>query len=207
MLNKMTRAEQKAQRPYEILEAAFEEFSIKGYAAARLDDIAKRIGISKGTIYLYFPTKEALFEAMTHHHSQPYRDVLTTAESFKGSYSERLRALLLFAFEKISKDKKIQQLLRLSLTEGSRFPEIVDRYYQEFVGPLAGAIGKLLAAGVAAGEFRAGPATSTPEVIMGSILHLMILHINVPGRRRINKQTLVEAHLDLTLNGVLAHPS
>ncbi|MGB8664848.1 MAG: TetR/AcrR family transcriptional regulator [Serratia inhibens] len=203
MLNKMTRAQQKAQRPQEIMEAAFEEFSIKGYAATRLDDVAKRLGISKGTIYLYFPTKEALFEAMAHHHSQPYRDVLVMVETFQGSNAERLRQLLLFAFEKISKDKKIQQMLRLSLTEGVRLPEIVDRHYDEFVAPLAAAVGKLLQAGVTEGEFRQGPATSTPEVIMSSILHLMILHINVTGRRHLDKQTLIDAHLDLTLNGLL----
>jgi AcrR family transcriptional regulator len=204
MVNKMTRAQQKAQRPQEIMEAAFEEFAIKGYAATRLDDIARRLGISKGTIYLYFPTKEALFEAMAHHHSQPYRDVLAMSELFKGTCAERLRQLLLFAFEKISKDKKIQQMLRLSLTEGIRLPEIVDRHYDEFVEPLAGAIGKLLKEGVEAGEFHDGPAAGTPEVIMSSILNLMILHINVTGRRHLNKDTLIEAHLDLMLNGLLS---
>ena len=203
MINKMTRAEQKAQRPQEIMEAAFEEFAIKGYAAARLDDIARRLGISKGTIYLYFPTKEALFEAMAHHHSQPYRDVLSMSDSFNGTCTERLRQLLLYAFEKISKDKNIQQMLRLSLTEGVRLPEIVERHYDEFVEPLAGAIGKLLKEGVEAGEFRDGPASGFPEVIMSSILNLMILHINVTGRRHLKKEILIEAHLDLMLNGLI----
>jgi hypothetical protein len=81
---------------------------------------------------------------MAHHHSQPYRDVLSMSDSFKGTCAERLRQRLLFAFEKISKDKKIQQMLRLSLTEGVRLPEIVDRHYDEFVEPLAGAIGSLI---------------------------------------------------------------
>lgn len=205
MLKKMTRAQQKARRPDEILEAAFEEFSIKGYAAARLEDIASRLGVSKGTLYLYFPTKEALFEAAAHHHSQPFRDVLGRVESFEGSYTERLQQLLLFAFAKISKDKKIQQMLRLSLTEGVRLPEIVDRHYDEFVAPLSSAIDKLLTAGVAAGEFRDGPATRTPEVIMGFILHLMILHINITGHRHLNKNTLIEGYLDLIMNGLRVH--
>ncbi|NEH21173.1 TetR family transcriptional regulator (plasmid) [Pantoea agglomerans] len=204
MPNKLTRAQQKAQRPQEIMEAAFEEFAIKGYAATRLDDIARRLGISKGTIYLYFPTKEALFEAMAHYHSKPYHDVLSMAESFKGTCGERLRQLLLFAFEKISKDTKIQQMLRLSLTEGIRLPEIVERHYDEFVEPLAAVINKLLREGVEAGEFRDGPASGTPEVIMSAILNLMILHINVTGQRHLNNSSLIDAHLDLMLNGLRA---
>lgn len=204
MPSKMTRAEQKAQRPQEIMEAAFEEFAIKGYAATRLDDIARRLGISKGTIYLYFPTKEALFEAMAHYHSKPYRDVLKMADSFQGTCGERLRQLLLFAFEKISKDTKIQQMLRLSLSEGIRLPEIVERHYDEFVEPLAALISKLLREGVDAGEFRDGPASGTPEVVMSAILNLMILHINVTGQRHLNKSNLIDAHLDLMLNGLRA---
>lgn len=203
MLNKMTRAQQKAQRPQEIMEAAFEEFSINGFAATRLDDIAKRLGISKGTIYLYFPTKEALFEAMAHHHSQPFKEVLAKVDSFKGNNADRLRQLLLFAFEKISNNKKIQQMLRLSLTEGTRLPEIVDRHYEEFVAPLAETIGKILAAGIAEGEFRQSCAATMPEVIMSSIMHMMILNITAMGRRNLDKQALIDAHLDLTLHGLL----
>lgn len=202
-LNKMSRAEQKAQRPYEILDAAFEEFSEKGYMATRLEDVAKRLGITKGTIYLYFPTKEALFEAVAQHTSKPFADVLALVDTLQGTYAERLHTLFLLAYEKISEDKRIQKMVRLSLIEGTRFPDMVDRHYNEFIAPLSRAIGVLVEEGVAAGEFRRGAAASMPDVVMGSILHITVWRLLATSRLNLDETAFIEAHIDLTLNGLL----
>lgn len=200
---KTSRAERKARRPHEILEAAFEEFTRKGYAATRVEDVGARLGVTKGTIYLYFPTKDALFEAMSRRMLAPFTDVLTSAGTLKGSYAERLRTLLLLAYEKVADDRKTRELLRLSLAEGARFPVIVDRLHDEFIAPLHDAVGALVGQGVASGEFRQGAAASMPDVVVSSVLHITIWRLMFADRMPLNEPAFIEAHVDLALNGLL----
>src|SRR5689334_10132513 len=98
---KLTRAEQKAQRPAQILAAAFEEFVAKGYAAARVEDIAERVGVTKGTVYVYFEAKEVLFESMIRAGSRGFGDIAARAKSLHGTPLERLTALLHILYEEL----------------------------------------------------------------------------------------------------------
>jgi AcrR family transcriptional regulator len=203
---KISRAEQKARRPQEILEAAFEEFTAKGYVGTSVEDVATRLGVTKGTIYVYFPTKDALFEAMIHHISTPFVDLRASLNTLTGTCSERLRALLLLSYEKVGNDRRQRELLRLALAEGTRFPDIIDRHHDQVIAPLLAAIGSLLEQGVASGEFRQGPAASVPEVIISSIIHLDLLRLMFADRRPLNEAAFIEAHVDLILQGLLRHP-
>ncbi|RWM98763.1 MAG: TetR/AcrR family transcriptional regulator [Mesorhizobium sp.] len=204
MEKKLSRAEQKARRPHEILDAAFEEFVEKGYAATRVEDVAARLGVTKGTVYLYFPTKEALFEATIGHVSAPFEDVRASIDALQGSHSDRLRQLLLLGYDKLSGDRKTRELLRLQLAEGSRFPNIIDRHYSEFIAPLLDAVRALIEQGVASGEFHQGAAASIPEVVISSAVHLTIWKLIFADRNPIDEATFIEAHIDLVLNGLLA---
>ncbi|OHV75394.1 TetR/AcrR family transcriptional regulator [Ensifer sp. LCM 4579] len=200
---KTSRAEQKARRPQEILEAAFEEFTVKGYTATRVEDVAARLGVTKGTVYLYFPTKDVLFEEMFRHMSTPFADLLASVDTLGGSAADRLRALLLLAYDKIADDRKTRELLRLSLSEGTRFPDIVDRHHEEFIAPLIAAIGSLVEKGVASGEFREGAVAKFPDVVASSILHIAVWRLMFADRRPIDGPAFIDAHLDLALNGLL----
>lgn len=199
---KSSRAEQKARRPLEILESAFEEFTANGYAATRVEDVAARLGITKGTVYLYFPTKDALFEAMIRHMSTPFTDILASVATLEGSYPDRLRALLLLAHEKIAGDRKTRELLRLTLAEGARFPNIVDRHYDEFIAPLLGAVRALVDQAVVAGEFRGGAAAEVSDVVASSVLHVAVMRLMFADRRPVEGTAFIAAHLDLVLNGL-----
>ncbi|WP_312620524.1 TetR/AcrR family transcriptional regulator, partial [Agrobacterium pusense] len=77
---KLSRAEQKIQRPLQILDAAFEEFTKRGFTATRVEDIADRVGVTKGTVYVYFETKEALFAAMIEHVGRPFQEAFEAYE-------------------------------------------------------------------------------------------------------------------------------
>ncbi|AWI59595.1 TetR/AcrR family transcriptional regulator [Sinorhizobium fredii] len=200
---KTSRAEQKARRPQEILEAAFEEFTVKGYAATRVEDVAARLGVTKGTVYLYFPTKDVLFEEMFRHMSTPFTDLLASVGTLEGSAADQLRALLLLAYEKIADDRKTRELLRLSLSEGTRFPDIVDRHHDEFIAPLIAAVRTLVEEGVASGEFRDEAAAKFPDVVASSILHVAVWRLMFADRKQIDGPTFIEAHFDLALNGLL----
>jgi AcrR family transcriptional regulator len=143
------------KRPQQILDAAFEVFGDHGLARARLDDIAKRAGIGKGTIYLYFPNKEALFKEMIRqtviaHLERSERDLdgdrSATATAQLRDYMRELWTLV--------RSPAYQVVMRLVIAELHRFPELVEFYLQEVVSRKQQLLDRLIRRGVASGEFR-----------------------------------------------------
>ena len=204
--NKLTRAEQKAHRPAQILDAAFEEFVAKGFVATRVEDVAERIGVTKGTIYLYFPTKEELFSAMIEHISSPLEELLRDAGELKGTCRQRLRSLLHLFYETVSQDRRARELIRFVIAEGSRFPQAIEAHRMEFIDPLLARTQSLLDEGVASGEFRDAPAAFA-RVIVAPIIAMMVDKLIVGGLRDAGAPFYIEAHLDLVMNGLVADDS
>ena len=200
------RARRKAERPAEILDAAFEEFVRNGYAATRLEDVASRAGVTKGTIYFYFETKERVFEEMIRHTAQAFLpDLERYVSDLKGSYTARLRDLIVFVYRRIADDRAARETLRFLIAEGTRFPDLVDRHYEEFVHPMIEQFQKILEAGVAAGEFRASPATAFTEIVMSPALLLSLWSLLFGSRKKIDIADFTDASIDLLMRG-LAHP-
>ncbi|WFU12064.1 TetR/AcrR family transcriptional regulator (plasmid) [Rhizobium sp. CB3090] len=198
------RAQRKAQRPNEILDAAFEEFVERGYVATRVEDIASRVGVTKGTIYFYFETKERLFEEMIRHLSVSFADVSAYAKTLSGPYTERIKAFLRMSYDRLVLDRKTRELLRFVIAEGSRFPQVVDRHHDEFVVPLMNAAQKLFEEGVAAGELRAAPAIKIPDTVIGSAVMLCISQMIFADRKPQDVDAFFEAHVDIILHGLIA---
>ncbi len=201
---KLSRAEQKARRPREILDASFEEFIENGYVATRVEDIAKRLGVTKGTIYLYFPNKDILFESMICDVSSPFANLNTQAPTLDGSYEERLRDMVLLAYDKVARNRKIREMIRLCLAEGKRFPHIIDILNHKFIAPIMNAIKVLVEEGVRAGEFRDGAVATLPDVVVSSVIHLLVTDLLLPEERPFSEQAFIEAHLELILFGLKA---
>src|SRR5258708_22022992 len=126
------RAGRRAERRQAILAAALQEFSARGFAAARLDDVAVAAGIAKGTIYLYFQDKETLFQELIRSQMSP---VVGTLELALGlDLPARVaaeRAIELFLREIYDTERK--NIIRLIITEGPRFPQLAQFYYRELV--------------------------------------------------------------------------
>ncbi len=202
-VEKASRSERKARRPYEILEAAFEEFAAKGYAATRVEDVATRMGITKGTVYLYFPTKDVLFREMFRHASTSSADLSTAMGSLRGSCANRIRDLLLIAYENTANNRKTRELLRLSVAEGARLPEMVDCRHELFIAPTLAALTALIEEGVKSGELRHDTAADAPAVLANSIFHVAVWRLMFADREPIDGKALMEAHIDLVMNGLL----
>ncbi|WP_458386886.1 TetR/AcrR family transcriptional regulator [Rhizobium pisi] len=185
------------------MEAAFEEFATKGYAATRVEDVATRLGITKGTVYLYFPTKDVLFQDMFRHASTSSADLSTAVGSLRGSCADRIRALLLIAFENTANDRKTRELLRLSVAEGARLPEMVDCRHELFIAPTLAALTALVEEGVKSGELRQDTAADTPDVLASLIFHVAVWRLMFADRKPIDGRALMEAHIDLAMNGLL----
>lgn len=198
---KLTRAEQKALRPIQILDAAFDEFVANGFSAARVEDIADRIGVTKGTIYVYFPTKEDLFAAMIRHISVPLEDLLKESGELKGSHEQRLRSLLMLAYHRVAQDRRCRELLRFVIAEGSRFRDVIDAHFAEVIEPLIQRTQLILDEGIAAGEFRKAPAANA-DIVVSPILSLMMDSLIHDSKRRVDLEAYMEAHLDLVFNSL-----
>lgn len=143
------------ERPLQILEAAFEVFGAHGLAGARLEDIAKRAGVSKGTIYLYFPNKEALFKEMIRrtvvaHLERTERDF---GDGQRSSATQQIREYMRqwWAF---MRSADYQTIHRLVIGELHRFPELVEFYWREVVVRKQQLVDRLMRRGIDSGEFR-----------------------------------------------------
>lgn len=203
--NKLTRAEQKALRPIQILDSAFEEFVRSGFAGTRVEDIADRVGVTKGTVYVYFETKEKLFEAMINHFSVPFQALLARADGLGGTSTDSLTSILGLLYDQIAEDRMTRELLRLVISEGHQFPDLVDRHHDQFIAPIIAKIEALLRDGMASGEFRQMPVEFS-DMVVAPIMATTMLRLIFDGRRvpTPNREAFMRAYFDLLLNGLLA---
>ena len=142
-------------RPLQILDAAFKEFGERGLAGARLDDIAKRAGVAKGTIYLYFPNKEALFREMVR---VTIVDALAMAEANRvldgdEPTTELIRTMARSWWEHLRTERQ-QVLTRVVHAELHRFPDLFQFYGEEVIARGRRLVASVIARGVDRGEFR-----------------------------------------------------
>src|SRR5271155_4251497 len=165
-----TRRRRKAERPHEILEAAFAEFSRDGYAMTTLDQIAERAGVTKGTIYVYFENKEHLFISMVRELMKATLDTVQDMfERHEGSTAELLRAQFSFIYEHIVEDRRRREVVRMLIAEASRFPELADRYHGEILQPCLDMLRQAIQRGIDRGEIRESCIVDSPQVVMAPI--------------------------------------
>ncbi|MEN9508475.1 MAG: hypothetical protein RLZZ621_1038 [Gemmatimonadota bacterium] len=142
-------------RPLEILEAAFHEFGEHGLAGARLDDIARRANVAKGTIYLYFPNKDALFREMIHSTIiESLASAETTMASADDEDTEALLRLLATRWWHLLRTPRMRTLLRLVQGELHRFPDLMAFYADSVTARGRRLAASIVERGIARGEFR-----------------------------------------------------
>jgi AcrR family transcriptional regulator len=188
----------------DILAAALEEFFHQGFAATRLDAIAERAGIGKGTIYLYFDSKEALFEEAVRSVVRPiFEQVDRLTGHPQGSAADILRAMITTFYRQIV-DTERRRILRLLIAEGPRFPRLVTFYHREIVQRAMSTVQGILRHGVERGEFRATLPLDYPQVIVGPALVGAIWKLLFDEQEPLDLTGLCNAHIDIILKGLLA---
>lgn len=164
----------KEARPAEILEAALGVFAEKGFAAARLDEVARRAGISKGTLYLYFDSKEALFEAVVRSAIVPrIADAEAMTAAHRGSAADLL-AELYRLFAAVMADPKVSAIPKLVIAESGNFPELARFYLREVVSRGLRLMQSVLERGVARGEFREMNPVHATRLMIAPVLFLAL---------------------------------
>lgn len=203
-----SRRRRKAERPGEILEAAFLEFSRNGYAATTLDQIAERAGVTKGTIYVYFDNKEHLFISMVRELTKVTLD--TVQDMFarhQGSTAELLREAFRYIYAHIVEDRRRREVARMLIAEAPRFPALTDRYRDEIHGPCLGLLNEVIQRGIDRGEIRPSAVTACPQVIIAPIAQVDLWIMMYEDRQPLDLKAYFDAHVELVLKGLFASPA
>jgi len=200
-----TRRRRKAERPQEIIEAAFLEFSKNGYAVTTLDQVAERAGVTKGTIYVYFENKEHLFISMVREAVKATMDTVEDMfERHDGSTADLLREQFSFIYDHIVRDRRRREVVRMLIAEAPRFPELADRYHAEILRPCLDMLRQAIQRGVDRGEIRNSAIVEQPQVVIGPIALVDVWMMLFDYRQPLDLKAYFNAHLDMVLNGVLA---
>ena len=197
----------KEERPAEIIAAALETFAERGFAATRLDDIAERAGVTRGTLYLYFPSKEELFKAVVRQAIVP---VIARGEEMVEHSQESSAALLakiLLMIPTAVAGSAVSAIPKLMISEARNFPDLAQFYLKEVIRRGRRLLTAIIARGVERGEFRPVDMDHVFYCVVGPVLLTMLWkHSFEPyDGERLDARALCQAHLDLLLHGLLKH--
>ncbi|WLA62530.1 TetR/AcrR family transcriptional regulator [Bradyrhizobium diazoefficiens] len=191
--NRATRA---AERRAAIVEAAMEEFIARGFAATRLDDIARRAGVAKGTIYLHFKDKESMFEELVRVVIVPVVARLTTLPPPVGSVRDLIEAFAGNFLKEVIGTRR-GDLVRLIVAEGPRFPSVADFYYREVVSRGVAAMRALIELGIARGEIREKELARYPQILIAPAMIAVIWQSLFERHAPLDARDMLRVHLDL----------
>jgi AcrR family transcriptional regulator len=204
------RQRRKEARPQELLDAALELFGEKGFAATRTDEVAERAGVSKGTLYLYYPSKEELLKAVISQRlSVEIAAVAAFVDQYEGSTATLLTEVLTAWWQNVF-NSPTSAIFKIVITEVRNFPELGEFYTREFAEPGKQLVGRMLERGIARGEFRA---VDVPSTVMSLILPMVMLCLHkhslgacAPLEPAVDPMAFIQHHADLVLRGLQVTP-
>ncbi len=194
----------KDARPQEILDAALAEFASRGFAAARMEDIAARAGVTKGTVYLYFDSKEEVFKSLVRESIGSEIDArLAAATQFAGRAADLL-TLILRAIGQFVLTSDRAALPKIIMAEAGNFPELVRFYRDEVIEKGIGLLSSVIARGIANGEFRRVDPQHVARICIAPLLLAAFWRLTFApfDPQPYDLDGLVEAHIDMLLAGL-----
>lgn len=199
------RKRRKEARPSELTAAALTIFVEKGFAATRLDEVAERAGVSKGTLYLYFESKEELFKAVIREGVVPIIDEAEAqVASYTGSDFDLIAGILHGWWKKIGATH-LSGIPKLIVSEAQNFPEVAAYYYENVIRRGRAMLGGVLEHGMASGEFRRLDIEHCIDVIFAPVFMLAIWQHSIFRCRTTppDPQAILDTHLALLRNGLV----
>ena len=190
------RAARAAERRQAIIDAALDEFIARGFTATRLDDVAKRAGVAKGTIYLHFKDKESMFEELIRTALVPLIGRLHTPPPSGGSVREAVEGFARTFIQEVVSTRR-GDIVRLIVAEGPRFPAIADFYYREVVSRGVAAMRALIELGVARGEIAQKELARFPQILVAPALIAVIWQSLFSKHAPLDAPEMLRVHLDL----------
>ncbi len=200
------RERRKEARPGELLDAALDLFVEKGFAATRSEEVAARAGVSKGTLFLYFPSKEELFKAvvrenMVRHQTEGAEEIAR----FEGPTAALLQYLMLEWWRRYGATKA-SGISKLVMSEASNFPDLARFFQEEVVTPGHAMIRSVLQRGIERGEFRPVDMDLTVHSVLAPFLFLVTWKHSMapccPSSQQIDPETFIRHHTELLVRGL-----
>ena len=191
-----TRAKRSAERRDAILAAALDEFAARGFAATRLDDVAKRADVAKGTIYLHFADKETLFEELIRLELGPVVGALERA-SHADIPLRQVTDQLIEVFVREIFETRRKDVIRLVLTEGPRFPKLAEFYYREVISRAMEAIRVILRRAHERGELKTDALVRFPQLLPAPGIVAIVWSGLFDRFEPLDVRAMMRAHFDL----------
>lgn len=192
------------ERRDEIVTAARATFNARGFAGARLDDIARAAGISKAALYLQFASKEALFEAVVRELIATTLPQAVPPDFSESSAPDLLRRFIVFAFDRLA-SPDMAFVPRVIIGEGANFPELARFYHDEVVSRIIGLIEAIIRHGIARGEFSCERPDLAARSVGGGVVFgaLWKIVFEPVGGQTLDIPAMAQSHADVLLNGLL----
>jgi TetR/AcrR family transcriptional regulator len=205
------RERRKQARPGELLDAALELFVEKGFAATRAEEVAARAGVSKGTLFLYFPSKEELFKAVVRENiSGRFAEWNEEFEQFEGSTADMVRMCFKVWWERIGATRA-SGITKLVVSEARNFPDIAAFYHQEVIVPGERLIRRIFERGVERGEFEIADLDYAMFLIIAPMMYLIMMKHSigacVPASQDIDAQRYIDMQVETLLAGLVKRPA
>jgi len=205
-----TRQRRKDARPGELLDAALALFVEKGFAATRVDEVAARAGVSKGTLFLYYPSKEELFKAVIHETLAGRFDEWNAEfEAFQDSSAALVRYCLHSWWERIGMTAA-SGITKLVMSEAGTFPDVAAYYQQTVISPGHALLKRVLQRGVDSGEFRPMNLDLAVYSLIAPMIFLLTWKHSMapccPPADQIEPEAFIDTQVNLLLHGMLARP-
>jgi AcrR family transcriptional regulator len=205
------RERRKEARPRELLDAALDLFVEKGFSATRVEEVAARAGVSKGTLFLYFQCKEDLFKAVVRENIvNQFPTWQEEFDSFDGSSANMLRYALVSWWERIGKTPA-SGITKLVMSEAQNFPEIAAFYQEEVIKPGNAMIRRILERGVQSGEFREIDLEQAVHIIVAPMIFLMMWKHSMgacaASAKIVDPEQFIHMQVDVLLHGMRANQS
>lgn len=202
------RERRKEARPGELLDAALDLFVEKGFAATRAEEVAARAGVSKGTLFLYFQSKEELFKAViTENIAGRFTEWNAEFDAFTGSSADMLRYAMNMWWERIGVTRA-SGITKLIISEAHNFPEVTAFYRSEVIQPGQALIRRILQRGVDRGEFTVADMDYAVFSVISSMVFLVMAKHSVgacvPDDRPLDPRRYIESQASIILNGLAA---
>lgn len=201
------RQRRKAERPQELLEAALTLFVEKGFAATRTEEVARLAGVSKGTLYLYYPSKEELFKAVVRTHlSEVIAEGAGIVDHFEGPTSELLQVLAHTWWSRVGASKA-SGIMLLIVNEANNFPDLIQFYMDEVVAPAHTMLSKAVQRGMDRGEFRVMDVSAVVHALI-SPMHFLVMYQHCSAACTVNPVPLdppqfIATQIELLLRGLV----
>lgn len=197
----------KEARPEEILDAALQLFTEKGFSATRMIDVANAAGISKGTLYLYFDSKEDIFREVVHQRISPQIDrVEAMVEEFQGNQADLLRHMINGWWMGVA-CTSLSAIPKIIVSEAGNFPELAEYFTRNVVIRSRNLFSKVISRGMISGEFKLYESETVARLIIAPLVQATIwMHSLKPYDDETGTQNYLQLHTEFMLNNLLTEP-